>query len=92
MKVRLGFMSAASVVRMLKDECRRLGIGEVSGALAATAGRLANATPGDFAVATRQHVFTEFKTAEDYFQSVARECSLKSESHRGAIGFACNHA
>lgn len=92
LKVRLGFMSAASVVRMLKDECRRLGIGEVSGGLAATAGRLANATPGDFAVATRQHVFTEFKTAEAYFQSVARECSLKAEGNRGAIGFACNHA
>lgn len=92
LKVRLGFMSAASVVRMLKDECRRLGIGEVSGGLAATAGRLANATPGDFAVATRQHVFTEFKTAEDYFQSVARECILKSEGNRGVIGFAHNHS
>ncbi|MCC5842530.1 MAG: AAA family ATPase, partial [Opitutales bacterium] len=87
LKVHLGPLEPPQSRRLLAAHCRHLGLGRPSPAGLETAAALANATPGDFANAARQHTFQPFPSPAAFLTAVERECVAKNASATRKAGF-----
>ena len=86
LKVKFDFLRADQAAELLRRHCADLALppppAELSGRLA----RLVQLTPGDFAVAQRQHRFRQLASPADFVSALEAECVVKEWATR-QIGF-----
>src|SRR5205085_9806922 len=85
-KAKFGFLSPEQASELLRRHSASEGLGEPSAELRFRLGRLANLTPGDFAVIARRQRFERFEDASAWLAALEAECALK-EGGKTRIGF-----
>jgi len=86
LKVKFGFLRADQAWKLLCRHCSELGLAQPQTDLEARIRRLRHLTPGDFAVALRQHRFRRIESAAALVAVLEAECAVK-EGARQAMGF-----
>lgn len=86
LKVKFDYLHPPQAFDLLQRHCTTLGIAPPDAEGKRRLARLSSLTPGDFAVAQRQHRFRPITSASMLIALLEAECSLKDGAKR-AIGF-----
>ncbi len=87
LKVKFDFLKPDQAWGLLRRHCLALGLSEPDDDLWVSFGRLEGLTPGDFAVAARQHRFRAVESPAAFVEVLRVECGVKEGSGKAMIGF-----
>lgn len=86
LKLHFDFLDPRQIHELLGAWCRSLGIEQPKDQYRSMIESMECVTPGDFAAVARRHRFQPFTDGGGFLQALARDCAMKTESHR-RIGF-----
>lgn len=87
LKLKFDYLLPEQAWQMFAQQCKVMGLAPPNDLLRHKVMRLLVLTPGDFAAVTRQHRFRPFTTPHMMLDALERECAIKEDGQRRAIGF-----
>lgn len=85
LKVKLNYLTNHQIISMFEEYAEQLSLKKTLDLCQLT--NLVSATPGDFALISRQHKFNAITTDGELYQALQKEIALKGEAQTRAIGF-----
>jgi hypothetical protein len=87
LKLEFGYLTGENAMRLFEAEAKMLGIDTIERSVRSAVESLDCLAPGDFAAVRRQSRFAPILTADDLFDRLRDEISVKEESTEKKMGF-----
>lgn len=87
LKLKFDYLLSEQAWQMFEQQCLTLGLPQPESDFKHKLASMAMLTPGDFAVAARQHRFRPYTTANMLLDALGEECAVKEDGQRRSIGF-----
>jgi SpoVK/Ycf46/Vps4 family AAA+-type ATPase len=87
LKLEFGYLTGENALRLFEAEANILGIETITYSVRSSVESLSRLAPGDFAAVRRQNRFAPILTADDLFDRLRDEISVKEESGEKKMGF-----
>jgi SpoVK/Ycf46/Vps4 family AAA+-type ATPase len=87
LKLEFGYLTGENALSLFEAEAKMMGIETISRATRLAVESLGSLAPGDFAAVRRQSRFAPILTADDLFDRLRDEISVKEESSEKKMGF-----
>jgi hypothetical protein len=87
LKLEFGYLSSENAMRLFEAEAKMLGIDTIENSVRSAVESLNQLAPGDFAAVRRQARFAPILTADDLFDRLRDEVTIKEEGTEKKMGF-----
>jgi hypothetical protein len=87
LKLEFGYLTSENAFSLFEAEAKMMGIHTIERSVQSAVESLNQLAPGDFAAVRRQSRFAPILTADDLFDRLRDEISVKEESTEKKMGF-----